>query len=360
MIFYLIKNNLKLMMRNKWIIVLMILGPIITTAILSNAFQELMKSYDGSKEFTVGYRISSESPFANEIEMIKSEAKKADMTLVECLDGSPETVMKQNNLAAFVDFQSADYTLYQSEDFVVEGMTLEYFMSKVVKTGLSQAAGSNLESEQITLPVKKLKHMPAIDSKDYYSIVYIIYFIWCGIVCSASVFSNEKKYGIDKKFQVSNLSSAQLFASKWIPAVLAIAIEMLVTIVCITLFFDVHWGNVPMTILVILGTIMAATSFSILIYYLVRNLAVTIIAVFTIVWFLAFFGGCFETYMFSSWPEWVKRLSPIYHTNRTLVEYSCMGSSSYTSSCFIYLGVLIIGCTILAVFVDTIKRRGRR
>ncbi len=57
MIRYLIKNNFKLMFRNTWSVVTMLLGPILVIAVLSSAFSELMKSYEGVDEFAVGYRI---------------------------------------------------------------------------------------------------------------------------------------------------------------------------------------------------------------------------------------------------------------------------------------------------------------
>ena len=57
MIRYLIKNNLKLMLRNKWTIAVMILGPIFVTALLSSAFEDLMASYESAEEFQVGYRL---------------------------------------------------------------------------------------------------------------------------------------------------------------------------------------------------------------------------------------------------------------------------------------------------------------
>ena len=41
MIRYLIKNNFKLMFRNTWSVVVMLLGPILVIAVLSSAFSEL-------------------------------------------------------------------------------------------------------------------------------------------------------------------------------------------------------------------------------------------------------------------------------------------------------------------------------
>lgn len=54
MIRYLIKNNFKLMLRNKWTLAVMVLGPIMVIAILSSAFGDLLKSYEGVDEFKTG------------------------------------------------------------------------------------------------------------------------------------------------------------------------------------------------------------------------------------------------------------------------------------------------------------------
>ena len=61
MVRYLIKNNFKLMFRNTWSVVFMLLGPILVIAILSSAFSELMKSYESVDEFAVGYRVQDEN-----------------------------------------------------------------------------------------------------------------------------------------------------------------------------------------------------------------------------------------------------------------------------------------------------------
>lgn len=57
MIWYLIKNNLKLMFRNKAILATMVLGPIFVIAMLSSAFDDLMKSYEKAGKFKAGYQV---------------------------------------------------------------------------------------------------------------------------------------------------------------------------------------------------------------------------------------------------------------------------------------------------------------
>ena len=52
MIRYLMKNNLKLMFRNKWAIFFLLIAPLLTILLVSNAFDSLMKSYEVPDEFS--------------------------------------------------------------------------------------------------------------------------------------------------------------------------------------------------------------------------------------------------------------------------------------------------------------------
>ena len=96
-----------------------------------------------------------------------------------------------------------------------------------------------------------------------------------------------------------------------------------------------------------------------MVYNIFDNIVVTIIAVFAAVWFAGFFGGSFETYMYSVHPMEVKLASPIYHINRSLVELSCMGHSDYISSACFYSIAIIVVCSIVAVIAGTLRKRGK-
>lgn len=361
MIRYLIKNNFKLMLRNKWILATMLIGPILVIALLSSAFEDMMSSYENVEEFKVGYRVSEASIFAENIEEIKNAGKAAGIFLVNYPDGDPKTLIEKNDLAGFLAYGDEGYTIYESADYQTQGAMLEYFMEQVEKQAEKQVRNSMFpkREESITLPVQKLEFMPAVDSKNYYGIIEVVYFIWCGIVSVAGVLASEKKNGISKRFQVTPVSEAGLYWSKWIPAVLTTICEMTVTIFLATVMFGISWGNIPMTILVLLVTIMGAMALGMFLYTVCQNLAVTIVALFTLVWFMGFFGGSFETYLFSSWSDTIKNLSPIYHVNRVLVEYSCMGKSDYTVSSILYMSGITVVCTGLAVLVNTIRKKGK-
>ena len=356
MIRYLIKNNFKLMFRNTWSVAVMLLGPILVIAVLSSAFSELMKSYEGVDEFTVGYRIQEADNSI--IEATKIAGEEAGILFFEYPEGEIKDVMEKNELSGFVEFAEDKYTVYTSADYEVEGITLEYFMNKVTNEGLN-ASLQIKEQAKIVLPVEQLKYMPAIDSVDYYGIIYIVYFCWCGMICATGVLSNEKKYGIIRRFQVSNISESQNFFGKFIPIVLTVTGGMAIATIITVLLYDIHWGNPFLSTVIVFLMIVAGTALGMMLYNISDSLVITIILQFTIIWFMGFFGGSFQTYMFSSTSDLLKQLSPIYHGNRALVELSCMGESSYVASTVIYSLAITVICSIIAIFAGYVRKRGK-
>lgn len=355
MIRYLIKNNFKLMFRNRWSIAVMILGPILIIAVLSSAFSELMKSYEGVDEFSVGYRVIGGN--TEIIEAAKTAGKGNGITFNEYSEGDIRDVMVKNELAGFIEFSDNSYILYKTDDYKVEGVNLEYFINKVMNEGIN--ASLPLEEEKEELKVEKIDYMPAIDSVDYYGIIYIVYFCWCGMICATGVLSNEKKYGIARRFQISNISEIQNYLGKFIPIILTVSGGMGIATGITVLLYDIHWGNPLMSMIIVLFMIMSGTAMGMMFYYISNNLVITIISLFTIVWFMGFFGGSFETYMFSGVSDRLKHMSPIYHGNRALVELSCMGESSYITSTIIYSVSIIVVCSAVAILAGNIRKRGK-
>ncbi len=357
MIRYLIKNNFKLMFRNTWSVIVMLLGPILVIAVLSSAFSELMKSYEGVDEFAVGYRMQ-EAADSVMIEAAKAAGEEAGILFYEYPEGEIKDVMEKNGLAGFVEFSEDTYIVYKSADYEVEGITLEYFMNKVMNAGLDASLQLQKQTE-IVLPVEELEFMPAVDSIDYYGIIYIVYFCWCGMICAAGVLSNEKKYGIVRRIQVSDLSEVQNYFGKLIPITLTVSAGMAAATAITILLYEIHWGNPVLSILVVFMMILAGTALGMMLYHISDSLVITIIMQFTIVWFMGFFGGSFETYMFSGTSDVLKHLSPIYHGNRALIELSCMGESHYVSSAVLYSMAITVVCSIAAILAACIRKRGR-
>lgn len=358
MIRYLIKNNFKLMFRNTWSIVVMLLGPLLVIVALSSAFSELLKSYEGVDEFAVGYRRSEdagEQAIAGAVSLVGEEA---GILFYEYPEGDIADVMEKNELAGFVEFSEDAYVIYKSEDYKVEGITLEYFMHRVMQEGVNAFLQTEGQ-DAVTLPVRELEFMPAVNAVDYYGIIEIVYFCWLGVLCATGILVNEKKYGIGRRFQVSNISGTQNYLGKFIPCTLTVAAAMAAATGITVLLYDIHWGNPALSALIVFMMIMAGIALGLMLYRIFDNLVISVITQFTMIWFMGFFGGSFETYMFSNVPELARQLSPIYHGNRALVELSCMGESAYAAGSIVYSLAVTVVCSVIAVLADGIRRRGR-
>ena len=356
MIRYLIKNYIKLMSRSKINILLIIICPVIVIAVLSSAFNDLLAKYDSKDRIYAGYTINSPDVSSEMIDALKDVAKDNDIIFTEYKDGEPKDILKNEDIDGFVSFDKDSYKIYQSKDNEIPGEIIEYLLNIFYENAGAAMLGMN--TDDITLNVKHPYYTPPIDSVDYYGIIEIVYFGWCAIVCGAAIFLSEKKYNIQKKLQVSKLNDLEIYLSKFIPLLTVVTIGSVISTVLSMIMFDVHWGNIPLSLLILTLSIAASSAFGLMIYNITDNMVVTVIAVFTIVWIAGFVGGSFETYMFSSHPMSVKLASPIYHINRALTELSVMGKSDYVISAVVYCTVLTVICSLIAVLAGRLRRRG--
>lgn len=353
MIRYLIKNNIKLMTRSITNIVLFIVGPLMVIAILSNAFNDLLKKYE-NEEINAGYMIEDEAISEELLNEMITAASDNDINLEKYDDTDPEKTVRENDLCGFIVFSKDKNTFYENEDHMMSAKVFEYFVSTFFENVTVSVLG--LDTSDIRVHTEHPSFTPEIEADDYYGIVEIVYFGWCAIVCGAGLLISEKKHRFDKKYTVSNLSAIQLYLGKFLALSIVVGLSSLLTAVLSVLLFGVHWGAPILSALILLLSASAAVAFGLLVYNVFDNLVVTIIAVFSIVWMAGFFGGAFETYMLSSYPESVKRISPIYHINRCLTEFSCMGHSDYIDSALLYCVLITIICSALAVLADMIRR----
>ena len=357
MIRYLIKNNFKLMVRSITNSLLVVICPLILIALLSSAFDDMMSRYDGDADIIAGYRIEGKNVPSEMIDAFKDGAKDNGYILKEYTEGDPEEILRNEDMGGFVVFKDDTYTIYQNNDHKEEAKILEYSVNAFYENALAGKVG--VKTDSVKIEPEHPDYMPAIDSIDYYGIIEVVYFGWCAIVCGAGIFMSEKKYRISKKLRVSALSESKLYLAKFVPIVSVVILGNVATTLLSIILFKVHWGNPVLSALIVLFSVSAATAFGLMAYNIFDNIVVTIIAVFALVWFAGFFGGSFETYMFSLHPMSVKLISPIYHINRALVELSCMGHSDYVASSIMYCAAIIIVCSAVAVLAGSIRKRGK-
>ena len=348
MIGYLIKNNLKLLLRSAGNLFMYILAPVAVSAVLISAFSSLLASYEVPDEFRAGYTVQSGSFYEMMIPMLTDMASEEGIKFVEYKNADPEEAITKDDLEGFVVFGRKDYVLYRADD--TRGQSLNFFLKVFFDNVFYGLTKTEIEASHPFF-------VPAIDATDYYGIIYAVYFGWCAIVCASRLLSREKKYGIEKKYLVSGMGDLKIYLERVIPTFLAVLICNLIGVTLSIFCLGVKWGNLPVSFMILFMSVLAATALGMFIYYICESNVVTIIVTFMIVWTLGFIGGSFETYMFSTMPEHLKMADPIYHINRALTELSVMGRSEYVSSAMIYTGVMTAVLVAATLLTAKIKRR---
>lgn len=357
----LIKNNFKLILRRKWILILMTVTPILLIAMLSGAFRDMMASYEGVKDIKVGYQMSNDSVWKSVIVQM-NDVNDGSIHFQKYETADIQGLLKAGACDVFVDFSKKDYTIYKSEQKSMEGLVVEYSLNELSEQVASAiTAQQNVAGVMQTKPVKldtvKVDGAFQISSQDYYGIIYIVYCSALGIICIAAVFSSERKNKIGARYGIAPVRKGSFYFGKLIPRIAITMAMTLVSAIASTLLFDIRWGNVGIATMVIAFFIVAISCMDVFLCYLCKNMALATGIVFAFIWGAGFAGGSFETYLYSTTPQWLKDLDPIYYVNRTLVEYSVMGHSSYLLRCIVFMSAIAILFLLAGVFVAE-KREG--
>ena len=383
MIRYLIKNNAKLMGRSWLNVLLFAFCPVIVSAVLISAFSDLMENYKERGEMHCGYSIETGSIWEDAEEALKIAGAQTDIIFTRFDSEEPEKIISKNDLSGFVKLEKGNYKIYRVSDQPTQGAALEYFMSvfcdemtdeKIASVKPDSPATdtpapdeSAKEAqllgadpyENIKLNVEHPSFLKAVDSKAYYGIVFVLYYSWCAIICASGLLSSEKKYGIRRRYIVSALNDTQLYLGKFLPLAIVVCLGTIGAALINTLCFGTSWGNLLMAAALFLVMTAASSALGLMFQSITDNMIITVILTFTLVWFMGFFGGSFETYMFSSQPEFLKQLSPIYHCNRAMIEQASSGRYVYFISALLYCAGIAIVCSLISIAANSIRRRGR-
>lgn len=372
MLFILVKNNLKLMLRDKLSILLLIFFPILLIAILSSAFTSLLNKNHTMEPFAVGYSIEKGSTIENNFNNFIKTFKANNITLKVMKKDKAIDNIKNDTIAAYVEINDSSYKLYKKDGLSVNTIIFEnsfssamnmYDGSKALMSYLSeQGLASKYNSSNAVLNTnfvkfENIKADPVPSSTVYYGIVEIAYIIWFGMMVVSSVVSMERKYGVTERIGLTKANSLILFLGKLIPAVIAVSIQISIAAIVSTILMKVKWGNSPMlSATIILLEIIAVSALGILLAAIIKSQALVNVLIVIQAFFFGFIGGSCQTYMYNFVNDNIAKLSPLYYINRTLVELSTKGNSSYTNKCILLLTAISFAAIVSGILV-TIKER---
>ena len=301
--------------------------------------------------------MTENSLFAGYEEIMQSHMEEEGISVRRYNGEIPGKIVEDGQVEVFIDFSDEDYHIYGASKNELQVRMIQYVMFSIAENIKAYLNGTPPMPQN--MEVKELATIKTAGAQDYYSIIEVVYFLSLCVIFLCVIIQAERGNHIQIRFCVGNAGNAVLYFGKMIPCVLmAWVIQILITGGLVTLMFDVTWGKPLISFLILCMEAVAFTAFGMIFMLLFHNMAVSIGSMFMILWFMGFFGGTYETYMYSSVPDAVKELSPLYYLNRTLVELSTMGESSFLVPCVVYLSAMIIICVPIGIFL-TGRRKGK-
>ena len=346
----LIKNNLKLMLRCKPI-VLILICMVMVTGMLSAVFSDLMTDSLNVESFSLGYSFSEGCVYEQVRPVIEQIGKENGIELIQLTDGSAQNAVQSGKVDVFAEFGNDGCKVYSSDERRIEAGVVEMIVSSV----LSGASGTQIQNY---LTEYKMDVQPMPDSRMYYTIAYTVYFVWCAMIVLGVITSSENKNRIGARFRTSTASSLSVYMSRFVPSAIVITGLIFIGAAICTTLFDLSWTQTALCALILLLGCVASAALATVLFSLIRNVIVGVVAGYCLIMFWGFFGGSFCPYMWAPWADGIRDYSPVYYMTRSLVELNTSGSSPFTLSCVLILCGMSVVCIPLGMAAVRFGKEG--
>lgn len=348
------KNNLKLLWRRKVMIIIALVGMIATTAAVANAFHTLLDKADDAQGFKLGYTVAEGSKYELVIDTLKDELEKEDIVTQKYNSAEVDKLIESGEQDVFVTFEKDSYSIVGSEKRSIETRMIQYSLFNVERNMNAFMSGGlkSVDLKESELPTTKTP-----DAENYYCHAFICCFLSISPIFLSVIYYEDRKNRIWQRYKTGKTGSVSVYLGKY----LASFITTMVTFPLLgTLAFCLLFDMKPCNLLIYGGLLALAglgfTSFGILFFIFFKQPAVSIGSLFMILWFVSFLGGVYETYIYSSIPETIKRLSPLYYLNRSLIEMSVNGKSDYAIPCVIIMIAMTVIFSAVGMIATKLKK----
>lgn len=345
-----IKNNLKLLLRCK-AIVLIVVTMVVVTGLLAAVFEDIMHTDLEINNCRTAISFSDNCMYEGAKGIIQSILEENDFIVVFYEKADAEKLIREKAADVSVEITNDGCTVFSDADFEKESAMVKVMLYSF----LSRAAIGNTETyaNQYTIDTD-----PMPDSKLYYTIAYTVYFIWCSVMILGVILSSERKNKIGVRFRSTPVSSLRIYLSRFVPTAIVISLLIGVSAAICTPLYSISWEAPLMSSLIVLLGCIASAAVGTVIFSLIENIIVSIAVMFSIIMYWGFFGGVFASYFIASYADGLRDTSPLYYMVRSLVELNSIGRSDYTGTAIIVLCAIIAVC--IPVGMLSVKVRKER
>ena len=331
-------------------IIISLVGMIATTAAVANAFHTLLDKADDAQGFKLGYTVVQGSKYELVIDTLMDELEKEDIVAQEYSSADAESGEQD----VFVTFDKDSYSIVGSEKKSIETRIIQYSLFNVERN-MNAFMSGGLKS--VELNDSELSTTETPDAENYYCHAFICCFLSISPIFLSVIYYDDRKNRIWQRYKTGKAGSVSVYLGKYLASFIT---TMVVFPLLGTLAFCLLFDMKPCNLFIFGGLLALAglgfTAFGMLFFIFFRQPAVSIGTMFLILWFVSYLGGVYETYIYCSIPETVKRLSPLYYLNRSLIELSVNGKSDYVIPCVI----IMISMTVVFSAIGMIATRMKK
>lgn len=364
MLLTLVKNNFKLLLRNKIMVGMFTIFPILLITILSSAFSLDLKNDYVLESFEVGYSIEKGTEIEPYFMVFKDQIKEIPVTFIEMTKDEALSALEDKKITCYVELNDQKYTLYKNQGLDINTIIVEttldsgLYLYDGIKELQSLTPDGSLVSDSTQpskdttefldefINISKLDADPIPEAQDYYGIVQLVYIIWFGIASCITFADTERKSGVVYRIALSKANTSILFLGRFIPTVFSLCFQVGIALITSTILLKINWGPYPLLSFgILLLEIIAISAFGTTISFIIKNVSLINIGTYVASFIFGMLGGCFQTYMYNV-DESLAKWSPLYYINRTLVELSTKGYSAYLNKSIILL-MSVIGLSLI-------------
>lgn len=364
MLLTLVKNNFKLLLRNKIMVGMFTIFPILLITILSSAFSLDLKNDYVLESFEVGYSIEKGTEIEPYFMVFKDQIKEIPVTFIEMTKDEALSALEDKKITCYVELNDQKYTLYKNQGLDINTIIVEttldagLYLYDGIKELQSLTPDGSLVSDSTQpskdttefldefINISKLDADPIPEAQDYYGIVQLVYIIWFGIASCITFADTERKSGVVYRIALSKANASILFLGRFIPTVFSLCFQVGIALITSTILLKINWGPYPLLSFgILLLEIIAISAFGTTISFIIKNVSLINIGTYVASFIFGMLGGCFQTYMYNV-DESLAKWSPLYYINRTLVELSTKGYSAYLNKSIILL-MSVIGLSLI-------------
>ena len=244
----LIKNNIKLLLRCKALI-LIVLVMVLVTGLLSAVFKDLMTDSFEIKDCNVGYTFSSDCKYEPMKPVFEKVFEDNDIDLIYYPQVDAEKLVENGSADFFIEIDDEGCTVYSGKEYKNEAGVIKITAYSIISQSAGVQVGSYLNEYEIMAD-------PMPDSELYYTIAYTVYFIWCAMIVLGIVLSSERKNRIGLRYRCSPASSIKQYFGYFVPTSIVIILLIGVSVAICTPLFSISWIGIPFAAyLLFIGTV---------------------------------------------------------------------------------------------------------